>query len=196
MTEIQFSVPAGRAGGADGKRTSASAPAWVGIEGFILPRASPKEVRARLPPRPLISTPTLVVANMGWGPWRRSAGARSTRHPPPHALVATGVYHCAGRRAAQGGVQIMPIRVAHLARTSSLRAAARVDRRAPRLRAPTRCAVAREILGIENDVPARLQPPAAARAKRPISMTPPAWRDHLLPPISFGMRPVGDLDRA
>jgi hypothetical protein len=178
----------------DGKRTRVPLQ-WVGIEAVhTTARISVEAAREGRPPDPDLHTHT-VVANMGWDPaaqrWR-AVDAGTLLHM---RSLGDGVYLTAlADELRRLGFEIRPntgrdgryLELAGIepAWIEAFSARAHEVRRA------------REILGIETDVPARSLAAATRRGKGEEAHQDHtiAWRDHLH--HQFGTAAVGDLDRA
>ena len=193
VTELQSRSLVGRAG-VDGKRTRVPLQ-WVGIEAVhTTARISEEAAREGRPPDPDLHTHT-VVANMGWDPaaqrWR-AVDAGTLLHM---RSLGDGVYLTAlADELRRVGFEIRPNtgrdgRYVELAGIEP----AWIDAFSARAHEVRR---AREILGIENDVPARGLAAATRRGKGEEAHQDhtAAWRDHLH--HQFGTAAVGDLDRA
>jgi conjugative relaxase-like TrwC/TraI family protein len=193
VTELQSRSLVGRAA-VDGKRTRVPLQ-WVGIEAVhTTARMSEEAAREGRPPDPDLHTHT-VVANMGWDPaaqrWR-AVDAGTLLHM---RSLGDGVYLTAlAEELRRVGFEIRPnagrdgryLELAGIepAWIEAFSARAHEVRRA------------RELLGIENDVPARGLAAATRRGKGEEAHQDhtAAWRDHLH--HQFGTAAVGDLDRA
>ena len=193
VTELQSRSLVGRAA-VDGKRIRVPLQ-WVGIEAVhTTARISEEAAREGRPPDPDLHTHT-VVANMGWDPaaqrWR-AVDAGTLLHM---RSLGDGVYLTAlADELRRVGFEIRPNtgrdgRYVELAGIEP----AWIDAFSARAHEVRR---ARELLGIENDVPARGLAAATRRGKGDEAHQDhtAAWRDHLH--HQFGTSAVGDLDRA
>ena len=193
VTELQSRSLVGRAA-VNGKRTRVPLQ-WVGIEAVhTTARISEEAAREGRPPDPDLHTHT-VVANMGWDPaaqrWR-AVDAGTLLHM---RSLGDGVYLTAlADELRRVGFEIRPNtgrdgRYVELAGIEP----AWIDAFSARAHEVRR---ARELLGIENDVPARGLAAATRRGKGEEAHQDhtAAWRDHLH--HQFGTAAVGDLDRA
>ncbi|MGO8687035.1 MAG: MobF family relaxase [Candidatus Dormibacteria bacterium] len=193
VTELQSRSLVGRAV-VNGKRTRVPLQ-WVGIEAVhTTARISEEAAREGRPPDPDLHTHT-VVANMGWDPaaqrWR-AVDAGTLLHM---RSLGDGVYLTTlADELRRLGFEIRPNtgrdgRYVELAGIEP----AWIDAFSARAHEVRR---AREILGIESDVPARSLAAATRRGKGEEAHQDhtAAWRDHL--DHQFGTAAVGDLDLA